>query len=39
MKSTQRRVGRRDFLKGCAVAGAAALVPTYVPGKVLGLDG
>lgn len=39
MKSTQRRVGRRDFLKSCAPIAAAVLAPAYVPGSALGLDG
>ena len=38
MNSTKRRLGRRNFLKSCAAVGAAALVPTYVPGSALGLD-
>lgn len=39
MKSTQHRVGRRDFLKGVAMCGAAAMAPALVPASALGLDG
>ncbi|MBQ9874779.1 MAG: Gfo/Idh/MocA family oxidoreductase [Thermoguttaceae bacterium] len=39
MKLTERRVGRRDFLKGCAAIGAAASIPTLISGSALGLDG
>ncbi|MBR5627584.1 MAG: Gfo/Idh/MocA family oxidoreductase [Thermoguttaceae bacterium] len=37
--SNKGGVKRRDFLKGVAAAGAAAFVPQYISGKVLGLDG
>ena len=38
--SDNRRIKRRDFLKGTALAGVGAvLVPQYIPGRVLGLDG
>ena len=39
MDSTQHKLGRRDFLKNCAIVGAAAtLAPTYIPASALGLD-
>ena len=39
MKSTQSRVGRRDFLKGVALCGVASFVPALVPASAQGLDG
>lgn len=40
MKSSDsRRVKRRDFLKGAALGVGAFLVPQFIPGRVLGLDG
>lgn len=39
MNKTSRRVGRRDFLKDCAILSAAACAPAFVPGSALGLDG
>ena len=40
MKSNERRIDRRAFLKGAALSGAAAaLSPMVIPGSALGLDG
>jgi len=39
MSNQKQSLGRREFLKGVALAGAALGVPYVVPGKVLGKDG
>lgn len=40
MKSNERRIDRRAFLKGAALSGAvAAFAPTLILGSALGLDG
>ncbi|MDO4587917.1 MAG: Gfo/Idh/MocA family oxidoreductase [Planctomycetia bacterium] len=39
MSMSKRSIKRRDFLKSMATIGAAAMVPQYISGKVLGLDG
>ncbi len=39
MKSAERRLNRRAFLRGVAVAGLASATPALIPGSALGLDG
>ncbi|MDR1957923.1 MAG: Gfo/Idh/MocA family oxidoreductase [Planctomycetaceae bacterium] len=39
MLNEKKALGRREFLKGVALTGAALGLPYFVPGKVLGKDG